>query len=52
MVSSRWIDKIAFTGSTAVGKEIMRGAADTLKRVTLELGRQIAKHRFRRCRCR
>jgi aldehyde dehydrogenase (NAD+) len=32
------IDKIAFTGSTAVGKEIMRGAADTLKRVTLELG--------------
>jgi aldehyde dehydrogenase (NAD+) len=32
------IDKIAFTGSTSVGKEIMRGAADTLKRVTLELG--------------
>jgi acyl-CoA reductase-like NAD-dependent aldehyde dehydrogenase len=32
------VDKIAFTGSTAVGKEIMRGAADTLKRITLELG--------------
>jgi aldehyde dehydrogenase (NAD+) len=32
------IDKIAFTGSTAVGKEIMRLASDTLKRVTLELG--------------
>ena len=32
------IDKIAFTGSTPVGKEIMRSAADTLKRVTLELG--------------
>lgn len=32
------IDKIAFTGSTAVGKEIMRGSAETLKRVTLELG--------------
>jgi aldehyde dehydrogenase (NAD+) len=32
------IDKIAFTGSTAVGKEIMKGAADTLKRITLELG--------------
>src|SRR3989442_5423354 len=31
------IDKIAFTGSTAVGKEIMRSAADTMKRVTLEL---------------
>jgi aldehyde dehydrogenase (NAD+) len=32
------IEKIAFTGSTSVGKEIMRGTADTLKRVTLELG--------------
>src|SRR5437773_11366329 len=32
------IDKIAFTGSTAVGKEIMKSASDTLKRVTLELG--------------
>jgi aldehyde dehydrogenase (NAD+) len=32
------IDKIAFTGSTSVGKEIMRSAADTMKRVTLELG--------------
>jgi acyl-CoA reductase-like NAD-dependent aldehyde dehydrogenase len=32
------VDKVAFTGSTVVGKEIMRSAADTLKRVTLELG--------------
>jgi len=32
------IDKIAFTGSTAVGKEIMRGAAGSLKRISLELG--------------
>jgi len=32
------VDKIAFTGSTAVGREIMRSAADTLKRMTLELG--------------
>ena len=38
IVANPGIDKIAFTGSTAVGKEIMRGAADTLKRVTLELG--------------
>jgi aldehyde dehydrogenase (NAD+) len=38
MVRHPGIDKIAFTGSTAVGKEIMRGAADGLKRVTLELG--------------
>jgi phenylacetaldehyde dehydrogenase len=32
------VDKVAFTGSTSVGKEIARAAADTLKRVTLELG--------------
>src|SRR5207247_2190151 len=32
------VDKIAFTGSTAVGKEIMREAAGTLKRLSLELG--------------
>jgi aldehyde dehydrogenase (NAD+)/phenylacetaldehyde dehydrogenase len=32
------IDKIAFTGDTSTGKGIMRGAADTLKRITLELG--------------
>src|SRR6266700_4225676 len=38
IVAHPGINKIAFTGSTAVGKEIMRGAADTLKRVTLELG--------------
>jgi len=38
IVAHPGIDKIAFTGSTAVGKEIMRGASDTLKRVTLELG--------------
>jgi aldehyde dehydrogenase (NAD+) len=38
IVQHSGIDKIAFTGSTAVGKEIMRSAADSLKRVTLELG--------------
>ncbi len=32
------VDKIAFTGSAAVGKLIMRTAAETLKKVTLELG--------------
>ncbi len=32
------IGKIGFTGSTAVGREIMRSSADTLKGVTLELG--------------
>jgi len=32
------IDKIAFTGDTTTGKGIMRGASETLKRITLELG--------------
>jgi aldehyde dehydrogenase (NAD+) len=32
------VDKIAFTGSTEVGREIMRMASDTVKKVTLELG--------------
>jgi aldehyde dehydrogenase (NAD+) len=38
LVQHGQVDKVAFTGSTVVGKEIMRSAADTLKRVTLELG--------------
>ncbi len=32
------IRKISFTGSTETGKRVMAGAADALKRVTLELG--------------
>jgi aldehyde dehydrogenase (NAD+) len=32
------VAKISFTGSTAVGKAILRAGADTMKRVTLELG--------------
>ncbi len=32
------VRKVCFTGSTAVGQGIMRGAADQVKRVTLELG--------------
>jgi aldehyde dehydrogenase (NAD+) len=32
------VDKISFTGSTAVGKRIAANAAQTMKRVTLELG--------------
>jgi betaine-aldehyde dehydrogenase len=38
LVSHPGVDKIAFTGSAAVGKIIVKSAADTLKRVTLELG--------------
>ena len=32
------IRKISFTGSTATGKKVMASAAETLKRITLELG--------------
>ncbi|MUM33216.1 aldehyde dehydrogenase family protein, partial [Mycolicibacterium sp. CBMA 361] len=32
------VRKVAFTGSTAVGKSILRQSADTVRRVTLELG--------------
>jgi len=38
LVSHKDVDKIAFTGSMEVGKLILRGAADTLKKVSLELG--------------
>lgn len=38
IVAHPQVDKVAFTGSAAVGKIIMKSAADTLKRVTLELG--------------
>ncbi|MBL6751007.1 MAG: aldehyde dehydrogenase family protein [Nevskia sp.] len=32
------VRKVSFTGSTATGKKVMASAADTIKRVTLELG--------------
>jgi acyl-CoA reductase-like NAD-dependent aldehyde dehydrogenase len=38
LVEHEHVAKIGFTGSTEVGREIMRGAAGTIKRVTLELG--------------
>ena len=43
------VDLISFTGSTAVGKHLMREAAETTKRVFLELGGKRAD-RARRCR--
>ncbi|MFS8478387.1 MAG: aldehyde dehydrogenase family protein [Micromonosporaceae bacterium] len=36
------VDKVAFTGSTAVGREIARAVAGTRKRLTLELGGKAA----------
>jgi acyl-CoA reductase-like NAD-dependent aldehyde dehydrogenase len=38
LVEHPGVAKIAFTGSTEVGRGIMQGAAGTIKRVTLELG--------------
>ena len=38
LVSDPRVDMISFTGSTAVGKHIMKTAADTVKKVFLELG--------------
>ena len=38
LVAHPGVDKIAFTGSTEVGVQIARTAAETVKRVTLELG--------------
>ncbi|MEO5653130.1 MAG: aldehyde dehydrogenase family protein [Marmoricola sp.] len=37
-VTNPAVRKVCFTGSTSVGKQIMRGCADQVKRVTLELG--------------
>lgn len=38
MMSSADVRKISFTGSTAVGKILMRNAAETMKKVSMELG--------------
>jgi len=38
LASSDLVDKIAFTGSTEVGREVMRAAAGNVKKISLELG--------------
>jgi betaine-aldehyde dehydrogenase len=38
LVAHRDVDKVAFTGSPEVGRQIMQGAAGTLKKISLELG--------------
>jgi betaine-aldehyde dehydrogenase len=38
LVAHPLVDKVAFTGSVEVGKSVMRAAAETLKKVSLELG--------------
>ena len=42
IVNHKGIDKVAFTGSTAVGKRIQKSIAGTKKRLTLELGGKAA----------
>jgi aldehyde dehydrogenase (NAD+) len=42
LVTHPGVDKVAFTGSTEVGKEILRGLAGTGRRLTLELGGKAA----------
>jgi succinate-semialdehyde dehydrogenase/glutarate-semialdehyde dehydrogenase len=37
-LTNKAVGKIAFTGSTAVGKMLARGAADQMKRISMELG--------------
>ncbi|XP_020223552.1 succinate-semialdehyde dehydrogenase, mitochondrial [Cajanus cajan] len=38
LIASPQVRKITFTGSTAVGKKLMAGSAETVKKVSLELG--------------
>ncbi|GHI99318.1 aldehyde dehydrogenase [Streptomyces olivaceus] len=38
LTEHRGVDKIAFTGSTATGRRVIKGSAGTIKRLTLELG--------------
>ena len=38
LVGDPRVDKVAFTGGTDAGKEIVKSAADTMKRTTMELG--------------
>lgn len=37
-VDSHGVDAVSFTGSTATGKKVMAAAADSMKKLSLELG--------------
>jgi acyl-CoA reductase-like NAD-dependent aldehyde dehydrogenase len=49
LVTHPHVRKVVFTGSTAVGKKVMAGAAAQVKRVTLELGGKSANIVFADC---
>lgn len=38
LASSPLVDKVAFTGSTEVGRSVMKAASDSIKKISLELG--------------
>ena len=44
-----FIQMVSFTGSTRAGKEVAKNAAETIKRVTLELGGKSANIIFEDC---
>src|SRR5260221_4044643 len=46
LMASPVVRKISLTGSTAVGKQMVKAAADTLKRVTMEPARHAPGNRF------
>lgn len=46
LVQHKDVNMISFTGGTSTGQEIMRLAAETTKKVSLELGGEIAQHCF------
>src|SRR5699024_11165591 len=38
LLENKKVKKVSFTGSTQVGKDLLRGSADTVKKMSLELG--------------
>jgi succinate-semialdehyde dehydrogenase/glutarate-semialdehyde dehydrogenase len=38
LTASAWVRKLTFTGSTPVGKQLIKACADTVKRTSMELG--------------
>src|SRR5205814_5830310 len=49
LVEHGQVDKVSFTGSTGTGKQIMRSAAGTLKRISLECGGKAPSLVFEDC---
>ncbi len=47
LVTNPMVDKVTFTGSTAVGRRVMSLASSGLKKCTLECGGEVGKHRPR-----